>query len=91
MAIRPLRAGLEGFFEKNGKKLPVAGQCLRMAMGTVAFSQGVLATPKDLESYIGPSGRVSEVLNRKRRLSLPMIKRLHQGLHIPYESLLGAV
>jgi HTH-type transcriptional regulator/antitoxin HigA len=48
-------------------------------------------TPKDLEPYIGPSGRVSEVLNRKRRLSLPMIKRLHQGLHIPYESLLGAV
>jgi HTH-type transcriptional regulator/antitoxin HigA len=48
-------------------------------------------TPKDLEPYIGPSGRVSEVLNRKRRLSLQMIKRLHQGLHIPYESLLGAV
>ena len=45
-------------------------------------------TPKDLEVYIGPSGRVSEVLNRKRRLSLSMIKRLHQGLHIPYESLL---
>ena len=48
-------------------------------------------TPKDLEAYIGPSGRVSEVLNRKRRLSLQMIKRLHQGLHIPYESLLAAV
>lgn len=48
-------------------------------------------TPKDLEPYIGPSGRVSEVLNRKRRLSLQMIKRLHQGLHIPYESLLAAV
>ena len=47
-------------------------------------------TPKDLEVYIGPSGRVSEVLNRKRRLSLSMIKRLHQGLHIPYESLLTA-
>jgi hypothetical protein len=91
MVIRPLRAGLEDFFEKNGKKLPVAGQCLRMASGTVAFSQGVLASPKDLEPYIGPSGRVSEVLNRKRRLSLPMIKRLHLGLHIPYESLLGAV
>lgn len=36
------------------------------------------------------SGRVSEVLNRKRRLSIPMIKRLHDGLHIPYESLLAA-
>jgi antitoxin component HigA of HigAB toxin-antitoxin module len=91
MVIRPLRAGLEGFFEKNGKKLPVAGQCLRMMMGKVAFSEGLLASPKDLEAFIGPSGRVSEVLNRKRRLSLPMIKRLHHGLHIPYESLLGAV
>ena len=48
-------------------------------------------TPKHLEPYIGSSGRVSEVLNRKRRLSLQMIKRLHDGLHIPYESLLAAV
>jgi HTH-type transcriptional regulator / antitoxin HigA len=48
-------------------------------------------TPKDLEPYIGPSGRVSEVLNRKRPLSLRMVKRLHDGLRIPYESLLGAV
>jgi HTH-type transcriptional regulator/antitoxin HigA len=47
-------------------------------------------TPKDLERYIGSSGRVSEVLNRKRRLSLQMVKRLHDGLHIPYESLLAA-
>jgi HTH-type transcriptional regulator/antitoxin HigA len=45
---------------------------------------------KDLEPFIGSSGRVSEVLNRKRRLSLPMVKRLHEGLHIPYESLLSA-
>jgi len=46
-------------------------------------------SPKDLEPFIGPSGRVSEVLNRKRRLSLKMIKRLHEGLNIPYESLLA--
>lgn len=46
-------------------------------------------TPRDLEPYIGPSGRVSEVLNRKRPLSLRMIKRLHEGLRIPYESLLA--
>ena len=45
-------------------------------------------TPRDLEPYIGPSGRVSEVLNRKRPLSLRMVKQLHDGLHIPYESLL---
>ena len=45
-------------------------------------------TPRDLEPFIGPSGRVSEVLNRKRPLSLRMVKRLHEGLKIPYESLL---
>jgi HTH-type transcriptional regulator/antitoxin HigA len=46
-------------------------------------------SPKDLEPYIGSSGRVSEVLNRKRALSLRMVKRLHDGLRIPYESLLS--
>ncbi len=46
-------------------------------------------TARDLETYIGPSGRVSEVLNGKRPLSLRMIKRLHDGLRIPYESLLA--
>jgi len=45
-------------------------------------------TPRDLEPFIGPSGRVSEVLNRKRPLSLRMVKRLHDGLKVPYESLL---
>ena len=45
-------------------------------------------TARDLEPFIGPSGRVSEVLNRKRALSLRMVKRLHDGLKIPYESLL---
>ncbi len=47
-------------------------------------------SPRDLEAFIGPSGRVSEVLNRKRALSLRMIKRLHEGLSIPYETLLAA-
>ena len=46
-------------------------------------------TARDLERFIGPSGRVSEVLNRKRPLSLRMVKRLHEGLKIPYESLLA--
>ena len=46
-------------------------------------------TARDLEPFIGPSGRVSEVLNRKRRLSLRMVKSLHDGLNIPFESLLA--
>ncbi len=48
-------------------------------------------TAKDLEPYIGASGRVSEVLNRKRGLSLRMMKRLHEGLNIPYESLMMGI
>ena len=48
-------------------------------------------TPRDLEPYIGQSGRVSEVLNRRRPLSLRMVKRLHDGLKIPYESLMAGV
>jgi len=43
---------------------------------------------KDLEPYIGSSGRVSEVMNRKRSLTLPMIRRLHKGLRIPLEVLI---
>lgn len=42
----------------------------------------------DLERYIAPRGSVSEVLNGKRNLTPPMIKRLHEGLKIPYESLI---
>ncbi|MEJ2633203.1 MAG: transcriptional regulator [Acidihalobacter sp.] len=44
---------------------------------------------KDLEPFIGGRGRVSEVLNRNRPLSLNMIRKLWQGLHIPLESLIG--
>jgi len=45
-------------------------------------------TRKDLEPLIGSRGRVSEVLNRRRSLSLPMIRRLHSQLQIPLESLI---
>jgi len=43
---------------------------------------------KDLEPYLGTRARVSEVLNKKRNLTLPMIKRLHEGLNIPYNCLI---
>ena len=38
---------------------------------------------KDLEPFIGQKSKVSEVLNRKRPLSLPMIRSLHSFLGIP--------
>ncbi|TXK93043.1 transcriptional regulator [Methylococcaceae bacterium HT4] len=46
-------------------------------------------TVKDLVPMIGQTNRVYEILNRKRQLTLPMIKRLHKGLGIPAESLLS--
>lgn len=45
-------------------------------------------TAKDLAPMIGRTNRVYEILNRKRQLTLPMIKRLHKELGIPAESLL---
>jgi HTH-type transcriptional regulator/antitoxin HigA len=44
---------------------------------------------KDLEPMIGKSNRVYEVLSKRRPLTLPMIRRLHKGLGIPAESLIG--
>lgn len=38
---------------------------------------------KDLESAIGSKGRISEILNRKRPLTLPMIQRLSEKLGLP--------
>ncbi len=46
-------------------------------------------TRKDLEPYIGSRGRVSEILNHRRELSLNMIRNLHSKLSIPLDSLIG--
>jgi HTH-type transcriptional regulator / antitoxin HigA len=44
--------------------------------------------PRDLIPFIGGRNRVHEVLNRRRELTLTMIRRLHEGLGIPAESLI---
>ena len=44
--------------------------------------------PKDLQPMIGGLNRVYEVLNRKRPLSLSMVRRLHSGLGISAECLI---
>ncbi|MDD4930097.1 MAG: ImmA/IrrE family metallo-endopeptidase [Gallionella sp.] len=44
---------------------------------------------KDLQPYMGSLSKVSEVLSRKRPLSLSMIRRLHSGLGIPADVLIG--
>ncbi|QNF35261.1 helix-turn-helix domain-containing protein [Adhaeribacter swui] len=40
---------------------------------------------KDLEPFIGPKSRVSEILNRKRYFTIPQIYRLHKHLGLPLE------
>ncbi|MEQ1890077.1 MAG: helix-turn-helix domain-containing protein [Alphaproteobacteria bacterium] len=45
-------------------------------------------TRKDMEPIIGTRARVTEVLNRKRNLSIAMIRRLHEQLGLPAEILI---
>lgn len=42
---------------------------------------------KDLITIVGSKSRVSEILNKKRKLTIEMIRNLHKHLHIPVESL----
>lgn len=46
-------------------------------------------TKTDMVPYLGSQSRVSEILNRKRSLTLSMIKSLYKGLKIPAEVLLA--
>jgi len=47
-------------------------------------------TQKDLANILGIKSRASEILNRKRKLSLEMIRQLHSKLKIPTEILIQA-
>jgi HTH-type transcriptional regulator/antitoxin HigA len=57
-------------------------EAIRFAMDQRGLSR------RDLEPYIGSRARVAEVLNHKRSLTLPMIRKLHSGLGIPAEVLI---
>ena len=65
-----------------GIPLPDPIEAIRYYMESRGMSR------RDLEPYIGSRGRVAEILNRKRPLSLEMIRRLHSGLGIPAEVLI---
>lgn len=45
-------------------------------------------TKTDMAKYLGSQSRVSEVLGRKRKLTLKMVKSLYKGLKIPADILL---
>jgi HTH-type transcriptional regulator/antitoxin HigA len=52
------------------------------------FMESRALTRRDLEPYLGSRARVSEILNRRRPLSLEMIRELNKGLGIPAEVLI---
>ena len=70
------------------EKYPIAApdpiEAIKFRMEQMQYKQ------KDLEKIIGYKGRVSEILNRKRKLTLEMIRTLHSKLHIPLEALVKA-
>lgn len=47
-------------------------------------------TQNDLANVIGLKSRASEVLSKKRKLSIEMIRRLHEYMHIPTDVLIQA-
>jgi HTH-type transcriptional regulator / antitoxin HigA len=45
-------------------------------------------TRRDLEPFLGSRARVAEVLNRRRPLTIDMIRKLHEGLGISADVLI---
>ncbi|MBK9045358.1 MAG: helix-turn-helix domain-containing protein [Bacteroidetes bacterium] len=67
--------------EKFPIDLPDPIEAIKFRMEQLGYSQ------KDLTEVIGLKSRVSEILNRKRKLTLDMIRKLHEVLGIPTEVL----
>ncbi|MGY6511999.1 helix-turn-helix domain-containing protein [Vibrio parahaemolyticus] len=69
------------------KQYPMAQPDPVEAIKFMMEQQGL--TPGDMVRYLGKSSQVADILNRKRKLTLSMIRNLHQGLQIPLESLIA--
>jgi HTH-type transcriptional regulator/antitoxin HigA len=71
-------------YEEKHQKIPIPDP-----IDTICYymeSRGL--TRRDMERLIGSRARVSEVLNRRRALTMEMIRRLHKELGIPAEVLI---
>ena len=64
--------------------LPDPIEAIKFRMEQMGFNQS------DLANIVGLKSRASEILNRKRKLSLEMIRQLHLRLHIPTDVLIQA-
>ena len=75
---------VEAYEEKHCPILPPDPvEAIRFRMDQLGLKQA------DIAKYLGGKNRASEVLSRKRPLSLRMIRNLHINLKIPSDSLLG--
>lgn len=64
--------------------LPDPIEAIKFRMEQMGYNQN------DLAKIIGFKSRASEILNRKRKLSLEMIRQLHDALNIPTDVLIQA-
>lgn len=71
----------------EARHIPIAAPDPIAAIEFMMEQKGL--TRRDLEPAIGGRGRVSEVLNRKRALTLPMIRALTVLLDLPGDALIG--
>ncbi len=67
--------------EKFPIDLPDPIAAIKFRMEQLGYNQ------KDLSDVIGLKSRVSEILNKRRKLTLDMIRKLHDTLGIPTEVL----
>ena len=65
-------------------ELPDPVEAIKFRMEQLGYNQ------TDLANVVGLKSRASEILNRKRKLSLEMIRQIHEGLNIPTEVLIQA-
>ncbi len=65
-------------------ELPDPIEAIKFRMEQMGYQQ------KDLANIVGLKSRASEILNRKRKLSLEMIRKIHESLNIPTEVLVQA-
>ncbi len=64
--------------------MPDPVEAIKFRMEQLGYSQA------DLAKVVGLKSRASEILNRKRKLSLDMIRELHDKLKIPTDVLIQA-
>lgn len=64
--------------------LPDPIEAIKFRMEQLGYTQG------DLASVVGLKSRASEILNKKRKLTLDMIRQLHEKLNIPTDVLIQA-